>query len=440
MKPLIRITPPGPNASAVIKEDSKCISQSMVRELPLVFSHAKEANIWDVDGNRYIDFNSFIAVMNVGHAHPKVVAAAKQQLDKGSHAAFLDFYSDVPVKLAKKLLAFLPGFERVYYSNSGAESIEAAMKLARRHTGRKYFISFYGGFHGRTYGALSLTASKTIQRSGFGPFLSVIHAPYPNPYRCPVGSEKTCGADTIRYMEEEIFSMEVDPHEVAAIFVEPVQGESGYIIPPITFMQRLRKLCDKYAILLVDDEIQSGCFRTGKFLAMEHFRVKPDVVCIAKGIGGGLPLGITASSRKIMSWPAGSHASTFGGNLASCSAALAVLGIFSQKGFGKMVERKGRYIMKYLKEFKEQYEIIGDVRGLGLMLAIELVKNRETKEPAIEERDKLIYECFKKGLLLLPAGQSVIRLAPPLIMGKEDIDASMEILGDVLNGKSYLKK
>lgn len=433
MKPLIRITPPGPKAKSVIHRDSLVISQSMVREYPLVLERASGCNVWDVDGNRYLDFNSFIAVMNVGHCHPAVVRAITEQAAKVTHAAFLDFYSDIPVRLAHKIINFMPaGLNNVYYSNSGTESIEAAMKLARRHTGRKYFISFYGGFHGRTYGSLSLTSSKNIHRSGFGPFLSVIHAPFPNPYRCPVGQHNTCDIDTIRYIEEEIFSMEVDPDEVAAIFVEPVQGEGGYIVPPVTFMLRLRKLCDKYGMLLVADEAQSGCFRTGKFLAMEHFGVKPDIVCLAKGLGGGLPIGATISSKKIMDWPKGSHASTFGGNLASCAAANAVMDIFAEKGFGKMVERKGDYIMKRLREMQAKHEIIGDVRGLGMMLAIELVKNRETKEPAVHEQEKLITECFKRGLLLLPAGQSAVRIVPPLVMEQEDIDCGLGILESVL--------
>ncbi len=435
MRPLINTIPPGPKARQVLLRDRKVISQSMAREYPLVVDHAEGVNVWDIDGNRYLDMNSFIAVMNFGHSHPKITAAIKAQLEKMTHAGFLDFYADLPVRFAERLLKHLPkGFSKVYFSNSGAESIEAAMKLARHHTKRKYFISFYGGFHGRTYGALSLTSAKTIHRKHFGPFLSVIHAPYPNPYRCPVGSNaNTCDVDTLRYIEEEIFATEADPEEVAAVFVEPVQGESGYIVPPQNFLKKLRKLCSDNGILLVADEVQSGVYRTGKFLAMEHFGVKPDIVCLSKSIGGGLPFGVTASTDEVMTWPRGSHASTFGGNLAACSAAMAVLDIIEEdKSLGKEVERKGRRIQNFLKKLQKKHEIIGDVRGLGLMIGMELVEDRQTKNPAKEKRNRILEECFRKGLLLLPAGQSVIRFSPPLIIADEDMDAGLGILEDVM--------
>lgn len=434
MKPLIKVKPPGPKAKEIISRDSKVVSQSMKREYPLVLERAYGVNLEDVDGNVYLDFTSGIAVMNFGWSHPKILEALRNQIEKTTHGAFLDLYSELPVKVAEELVKFLPdGLNKVYFSNSGAESIEAAMKLARYHTKRKYFISFYGGFHGRTYGALSLTSAKVIQRSHFGPFLSVIHAPYPNPYRCPVGSDPdTCDLDTIRYIEDEIFKTEVSPEEIAAIFVEPVQGENGYIIPPITFIKHLRKLCDENGILLVDDEVQAGCFRTGKFLAIEHFGVKPDIVCMSKAIGGGLPLGLTVANDKIMSWPRGSHASTFGGNLAACAASLAVLDLMKDKNLGKNVIEKGKYMLNYLKDLQKEVELIGDVRGLGLMIGVEFVKNRKTKEPAIEERDRILEKAFENGLALLSAGESVIRFVPPLIIEKEDIDAGLEIFNDAV--------
>jgi 4-aminobutyrate aminotransferase len=284
-------------------------------------------NLEDVDGNRYLDFNSGIAVMALGWSNPQVLEAVKAQIESLTHAAFLDFYSDLPVRAAELLVSFMPdALKRVYYTNSGAESIEAAMKLSRYYTKRKYFISFYGGFHGRTYGALSLTSTKVLHRKYFGPFLSVIHAPYPNPYRPPPGMEpEECGRESIRYIEEEIFHSEVSPDEVAAIFVEPVQGEGGYIVPPKEFLAQLQKLCSDNGILLVADEVQSGCFRTGKFLAADHFGIVPDVVCLAKALGGGLPLGATISRDEVMIWTPGSHASTFGANLASAAASEAIL-------------------------------------------------------------------------------------------------------------------
>jgi 4-aminobutyrate aminotransferase len=438
MKPLIRIKPPGPKAQKILKRDSNIISQSMVRVYPLVLHKAIGSNLWDVDGNRYLDFTAGIAVMNVGWNNPKVINAIKDQLKNLTHGAFLDFYSDVPVTFAEEIVKLMPeGLNRVYFSNSGAESIEAAMKLARHHTKRKYFLSFYGAFHGRTYGALSLTSSKVIQREHFGPFLPVIHIPYPNPYRCPVGiMPDRCDLDVLRYMKEEIFRTEVSPDEVAAIFVEPIQGESGYIVPPKLFMRELRSLCDEHSILLVDDEIQSGGYRTGKFMAIEHFGVKPDIVCMSKSIGGGLPLGVTISNDEIMSWPPGSHASTFGGNTLACAAGLASLKIMKEEEFGRQVLEKGGYISNFLKDLQLKHEIIGDVRGIGLMIGLELVKNRQTKEPAMTYRRKILEEAFGRGLALLPAGESTIRICPPLTIEKENIDFGLGILGDTFRDYS----
>ncbi len=427
--------PPGPKARAVLERDRKVISPSAAREHPLVLERAEGMNLWDLDGNRYLDFSAGIAVMNTGWNHPAIVQAIREQAGLITHGAFLDFCEDIPVTLAEEIVSLLPaGLNRVYYSNSGAESVEAALKLARHHTKRNYFLAFYGGFHGRTYGALSLTCSKVIQREYFGPFLPVIHAPYPDPYR-PLGiTGHPCDVDVLQYIEEEIFRTEVSPREVAAIVVEPVQGESGYIVPPVGFLAGLRELCDRYGIMLVDDEVQAGCFRTGKFLAIEHSGVVPDIVCLAKAIGGGLPLGVTIASDEVMSWPPGSHASTFGGNVLSCTAGLASLRIMKERGFAGRVDAIGRTFLAKLVEMKSRHPVIGDVRGRGLMLGMELVLDRSTKEPAEKIRDEIVKSAFESGLVLLPAGQSVIRFSPPLVIEEKDIDTGLGILEKAIEG------
>ena len=433
MEPQIVSTPPGPRACDILERDSRVISQSMAREYPLVLERASGMNLWDVDGNRYLDFTAGIAVMNMGWNHPEVIEAVQSQAKYLSHGAFLDFCSEVPVNFAEKLVRFMPaGINRVYFSNSGAESIEAALKLARRATKRKYFISFYGGFHGRTMGAVSLTATKVIQRKYFGPFLPVIHVPYANPYRPLNASSPACELDVINYINEEIFRTDVAPDEVAAIFVEPIQGEGGYVIPPWDFLRQLRELCDTHGILLVSDEVQAGCFRTGPFLACEHSRVVPDIVCMAKAVGGGLPLGVTLASDELMKWPPGSHASTFGGNNLSCAAGLTVLNLMEREHIGRNVDSTGRYLMEKLHELYANHECIGDVRGVGLMCAIELVKDRKTKVPAKEKRNSIIRSAFEKGVCFLPAGESVVRFCPPLVITKEDIDLGLSVLDQCL--------
>jgi 4-aminobutyrate aminotransferase len=435
MEPLMKMKPPGPRARAVLGRDAGVISRSMTREYPLVIERAEGMNLWDVDGNRYLDFSAGIAVMSLGWNHPAVVKAVRDQAGALSHGAFSDFCSELPVRFAEKVRSFLPaGMDRVHFSNSGAETIEAALKLARYHTRRKYFISFYGGFHGRTYGAVSLTAAKVIQRRHFGPFLPVIHSPYPNPYRPFGGAGNTCDVNVVDNLEREIFRTEASPDEIAAIVMEPVQGEGGYVVPPLTFLRRLREICNENGILLVADEVQSGCFRTGKFLACEHFGVTPDIVCLSKAIGGGLPLGVTVARDGIMSWPPGSHASTFGGNNLACAAGHAVLEVMGEEGFGDRVTRLGSHLLAGLRALQEKHAIIGDVRGLGLMVGMELVKDRGTKEPAGKERDAVLNRAFEAGLTLLPAGESVIRFCPPLTIGKEDLDTGLGILDDALEG------
>jgi 4-aminobutyrate aminotransferase len=433
MEPQIVSPPPGPNARAILDRDSRVISQSMAREYPLVLERASGMNLWDVDGNRYLDFTAGIAVMNMGWNHPDVIEAVQTQANYLSHGAFLDFCSEVPVNFAEKLVQLMPsGINRVCFSNSGAESIEAAIKLARRATKRKYFISFYGGFHGRTMGAVSLTATKVIQRKYFGPFLPVIHVPFANPYRPLNASSPSCEMDVINYINDEIFMTEVAPDEVAAIFVEPVQGEGGYVVPPWDFLRQLRELCDTHGILLVSDEVQAGCFRTGPFLACEHSRVTPDIVCMAKAVGGGLPLGATLASDELMRWPPGSHSSTFGGNNLSCAAGLTVLKLMERGHIGKSAAETGRYLLEGLQELYARHELIGDVRGVGLMSAIELVKDRKSKVPAKEKRNSILRSAFEKGVCFLPAGESVIRFCPPLVITKEEINIGLSVLDSCL--------
>ena len=425
MEPLIKTKPPGPKALAVLRRDSAVISQSMARQYPLVLESAKGVNLWDVDGNRYLDFTAGYAVMNVGWNHPVVVQAVENQVKRLSHGAFLAFCADVPVTFAERLVEFLPrGLSRVCLANSGAESVEAAMKLARYHTGRKYFISFSNGFHGRTYGALSLTATKSIHRARFGPFLPVIHVPYPNPYRAPSFDSTSASVTAI----EEIFTKEVPAEEVAAIFVEPVQGEGGYIIPPAPFLRELRALCDDHGILLVADEVQTGCYRTGTFLASQQFGVTPDIVCLSKALGGGLPLGAMVASENVTTWLPGSHANTFAGNNVACAAGLAVLDVIGSKGFRDRVASAGRHLLQRLSKLYEDHQLVGDVRGLGLMAAIELVRSRATKQPATDERRAIIDDAFQNGLAVLPAGESAIRFCPPLTIENDDIDTGVEIL------------
>ncbi len=435
MEPLIRAGPPGEKAREILRRDAGVISPSAAREYPLVLEKAAGMNLWDVDGNRYLDFTAGIAVMNMGWNPPEVVAAIREQAGYLSHAAFMDFCSGVPVRCAEEVVGFLPGgLDRVYFSNSGAESVEAAMKLARYHSGRNHFIAFHRGFHGRTYGALSLTAGKVVQRRSFGPFLPVIHVPYPDPYRPFGGDPATCDAAVVAYLEETVFADEVAPDEVAAIVVEPVLGEGGYVVPPPGFLPRLRRLCDEHGILLVADEVQAGCFRTGRFLASTHAGVTPDIVCLGKALGGGLPFGVTVASGEVMDWPPGSHASTFGGNNLACAAALAVMGLLREEGLGERVTAAGGYLTARLRELAERHPIVGDVRGLGLMVGMELVRDQSTKEPARDKQRIILRRAFERGLVLLPAGESVIRFCPPLIVGEEEIDTAVAILDRAMEG------
>ena len=434
--PFIQTRLPGPGAKKVLQADQQYVSPSYTRSYPLVAKRGRGALVEDVDGNRFLDFTAGIGVVATGHCHPKVVQAIRKQSAELVHMSGTDFYYPGLAELARKLSLLTPGAgpKRVYFGNSGAEAVEAAMKLARIYTGRSQFIAFTNAFHGRTLGALSLTASKPVQRRGFGPLIpGVTHIPYANCYRCAYGLElKSCGIHCARVIEERLFQTTVPSQEVAAIFVEPIQGEGGYIVPPREFLHELRRICDKHGILLVADEVQSGMGRTGKMWACQHFGVVPDIICIGKGIASGLPLSAIVSPAKIMNWPPGSHASTFGGNPVSIAASLATIELLEKK-YVTNAARMGRLLLDRLKEWPQRHRMVGDIRGKGLMLGIELVKNRQTKEPATKERDRLIQLAFENGLLVLGCGVSTLRLMPPLTINQSQAEFAVQILDRCLS-------
>jgi len=424
--PWIRSDLPGPRASQLIATDEQYTSPSYTRVYPLAVERGYGAVIEDVDGNRFLDFTAGIAVCSTGHCHPRVVAAIQQQAGKLLHMSGTDFYYGPQGELAKKLAEIAPGdgAKRVFFTNSGAESVEAAFKLARYHTGRQHMIAFFGGFHGRTMGALSLTGSKVVQRRGFAPLIPMVsHVDYPNSYR-------DVGLDSLQQLED-LFKRTVAPQEVAAIIVEPIQGEGGYIVPPPPFHRDLRALCDKHGILLVADEVQSGMGRTGKMFAMEHWGVVPDIVCLAKGIASGMPLGAIIARADLMDWGPGSHASTFGGNPVSCVAALETIKLLEEELI-ENARRAGGHLKQRLGELMAKHKLIGDVRGLGLMVGVELVRDRATKEAASTERDEIVQACFRRGLLLLGCGVNTLRFCPPLVVSKEQCDVAVGILDEVL--------
>jgi len=433
--PVVRKPLPGPRASEYIRRDQKYVSPSYTRPYPLVVESANGLWVRDVDENVFLDFTSGIAVCATGHCHPRVVQAIKDQADLLLHMSGTDFYYPPQITLAAKLAELAPGKEhkKVYFGNSGAEAVEAAFKLARWHSRRELNIAFFGAFHGRTMGALSLTASKTIQKKHYSPLVpGITHIPYPYCYRCPYKHcETECGTDCVRWLEDTLFQTTIPPEEVAAIFVEPIQGEGGYIVPPPMFHQELFRVAQKYGILLVADEVQSGMGRTGKMFAMEHFGVAPDIVALAKGIASGMPLGAMVARAEIMDWEAGSHASTFGGNPVSCQAALATISLL-EEGLMSNAEIQGGRLMAGLRDLQKRYECIGDVRGKGLMVGVELVKDRETKERATELRKKVIERAYEKGLLLLGCGQNSIRFSPALTVNAQEVDVCLTLFEQVL--------
>lgn len=433
--PHILTSLPGPRARAIIERDQAVISPSYTRCYPLVASRGEGAIIEDVDQNRFLDFSAGIAVASTGHCHPRVVDAIERQAARLMHMSGTDFYYENMVQLAEKLAAIAPGgvSRRVYFGNSGTEAIEAAMKLARYHTGRDKFIAFRGAFHGRTLGALSLTASKAVQRQGFGPLVpGVFHSEFPDTYRRPAGvSPQDHALACVQFIERELFRTIVPPNEVAAIVVEPVQGEGGYLIPPKNFLGELQLLAQKYGILLVLDEVQSGMGRTGKMWAAEHFGVTPDIFTTAKGIASGLPLSATVARAEIMNWPAGAHASTFGGNPVAVAAALETIRLIECELI-ENAARMGAHLLDRMRDWPARFPHVGDVRGLGLMIGIEIVRDQESKERAPELRDRIVNDAFERGLLVLGAGRNTIRLSPPLIITRDQADFAVDTLEECL--------
>jgi len=433
--PLIKTTLPGPRGSEFIRLDAEFVSPSYTRIYPLVVEKAQGLWVQDVDGNEFLDFTAGIAVTSTGHCHPQVVEAIRDQAGKLIHMSGTDFYYTPQIVLARKLaeVAKLTGGAKVFYGNSGAEAVEAAFKLARYHTRREQMISFFGAFHGRTMGALSLSASKSYQKKYYHPFVpGITHVPYPNCYRCPHGAcYPDCGSACVKWIEDPLFRTSIPAEEVAAIFVEPIQGEGGYIVPPPEFHVELRKLATKYGILLIADEIQTGMGRTGKMFAMEQFGVEPDVMALAKGIASGMPLGAMVANAKLMDWQAGSHASTFGGNPVSCRAALATIELL-ENGLIENADIRGKQLMAGLREMQKSFECMGDVRGKGLMVGVEFVKDRVTKESAPDLRNLIVQSAFHSGLLLLGCGESTIRFCPALTISAEETDTGLSIFEETL--------
>jgi 4-aminobutyrate aminotransferase len=444
--PRIKVEPPGPRAREILERDQRLLMQSFVRWYPLVVKTGRGAVVEDVDGNLYIDFNSGLAVLNVGHLHPRVVEAIREQAGKLLHYSLTDFYYEEAVLGAEKLLRVAPIRDaRVFFANSGAETVEGALKIARGHFRgeRQYVIAFLGAFHGRTMGALSLTASKPVHRRGFSPLVpSVVHVPYPYPYRCPFRAEEPeeCGEAVLGYLEEWVFGKLVDPSEVALVIVEPIQGEGGYIVPPDNFLPGLRRLTRKHGILLAVDEVQSGFARSGKWWAVQHWGVEPDIVTSAKAIASGIPLGAIIGRSDVMDLPPGSHATTFGGNPVALAAMRAVIDIIEEERLYERAARLGEEVIKHYKDLSEELEIIGDVRGKGFMIGVELVRNRDTKEPAKKELAWILERAFKRGLLVIGAGVSTIRIAPPLVIEEELLWRGVEILDALLREANSMIK
>jgi len=436
--PEIKMPLPGPKAAAIIARDNLYVSPSYTRDYPFVMAKGEGAVVEDVDGNVFLDCAAGIAVNGTGHSHPDVVRAITEQAHKYLHMSGTDFYYEPQVKLAEEMAQIVPvgggtGAVRSFFSNSGAEAVEAALKLARYSSKRFNIIAFLGSFHGRTLGALSVTSSKYVQRKGFGPMMpGVFHAPYANCYRCPVGLKpESCQAECLGFVEEQLLVHLVSPDEVAAVLVEPIQGEGGYVVPAPVFHKRLRELTSKHGILLIADEVQSGMGRTGRMFACEHFGLDVDIITVAKGIASGLPLGVTCARADVMTWPPGAHASTFGGNPVSSVAALETIRILKD-GLIRNSEVVGEYLLGRLRGLMEKHPIIGDVRGKGLMIGVELVRDRVTKERATTERDQLVRDMFARGVLILGAGRNAIRFAPPLVLTRDQADTVVTLFDEAL--------
>ncbi|HEY0760690.1 MAG TPA: acetyl ornithine aminotransferase family protein [Acidisarcina sp.] len=424
---------PGPKARAIVERDERSMSPSYTRSYPMVAKRGRGMRVEDVDGNLFLDFAAGIAVTSTGHCHPEVVAAIQAQAAELIHMSGTDFYYEGLVTLAERLstIAPMPGPHRFYYGNSGAEAVECALKIARYHTRRHHVIAFHGAFHGRTMGALSLTASKPQQRRRFGPLVpGITHVRYPYVYRGTNGdaaAQDEFALGCARYIEEKLFHTILAPEEVAAIFIEPIQGEGGYVVAPTIFMQELRRICDRHGILLVADEVQSGAGRTGKWWAIEHTGVQPDIVCMAKGIASGMPLGICMTRAEIMDWQPGSHASTFGGNPVAIAAALATMEVLEREAIGNAATQ-GEFLMERLRTWTALHPMVGDVRGRGLMIGIEVVEDQRTRTSAPTWRDRIVELAFERGLLILGCGESTLRLSPPLVLNEIEGTIALNIL------------
>jgi len=428
---------PGPKAMAAVRADQHFISPSYTRSYPLIAKRGRGVRIEDPDGNEFLDFAAGIAVVSTGHCHPEVVAAIQKQAAELIHISCTDFYYEGLTELAEKLSAVAPmrGPHKFFYGNSGTEAIECALKLARYHTGRQHIISFLGAFHGRTMGALSLTGSKPQQKRRFAPLVpGVTHVPYPYVYRGCTGDAREQEAFSLgcaRYIEEKLFKTILPPEEVAAIFVEPIQGEGGFVPAPDNFLRELRVICDRHGILLVADEVQSGCGRTGKWWAIQHSGVEPDIVCMAKGVASGMPLGVCMTRAEIMDWVPGSHASTFGGNPVSIAAALATIDILQREAVANAAS-VGEFMLERVCGWQKTHANVGDVRGRGLMIGIEIVKDKNTREPAADLRNRIEMLAFEHGLIVLGCGETTLRMSPPLIVSKDEATVALDILEDVL--------
>ncbi|MCA9932943.1 MAG: acetyl ornithine aminotransferase family protein [Anaerolineales bacterium] len=432
----------GPKAREIISRDEDILATSYSREYPLVVDHALGSELWDVDGRRYVDMMAGVGVLNVGHRHPQVVEAVREQIDKFWHICLHDFYYPQAVELAEKMATIAPmsGHTRYYFGNSGTEAVEAAIKLATIKTDRHKFVGFIGAFHGRTLGSLSFTASKVVQSGRYPKGVNVYHVPFANPYRpvlaCAPGEDY--GDAVVNYLDNELFSTKLHPEDVAAIVVEPIQGEGGYVVPAPNFFPRLREMCDKYGILLIVDEIQSGVGRTGRWWAIEHEEVEPDIVCFAKGIASGMPLGGIAARDEVMAWEPGAHGSTFGGNPVALASAIATLDVIEQEGLLAQAEKTGNSIMASLQEMQQRHPYIGDVRGRGLMIGMEFVEDRRTKKRAKAFRDAVIEYSFEKGLLVIPCGTNSLRMTPPLNISADLVEEGLHILDEAMSAAEAL--
>lgn len=436
--PKIITPPPGPKARAIVDRDREWTSHCYIKEYPLVVARGQGCMVEDVDGNRYLDFMAGIAVASTGFTHPEVSRAVQEAAGRFLHICGSDFYYESMAALCERLARLAPGptRKRVFLTNSGTEATEAAIKLARYSTRRTAMVAFKGAFHGRSTGAVSLTSSKARQHAGFGPLLpDVHHVNYAYRYRCPwCANAESCNMSCVANIEQDLFARHVDPGDVAAIFVEPIQGEGGYVVPPAGFLTALRQLCDRHGILLVFDEIQSGVGRTGRMWACDHEGVEPDILLTAKGLGSGLPIGAMIARETIDRWQGGSHGSTFGGNPVCCAAALATLDLVERELMANAAAMGDR-LLRGAMALKDRHEVIGDVRGRGLMLGMEFVRDRTTRTPAPEVARTLVDDAFARGLLLLGAGKSVLRIAPPLVIDGEDIDRGVAIIDQCLEAR-----